>query len=590
MTRNATTRDNSYTSTPPEQTDTLATTRISRRALLTVAAAATLAGCAAPLTHRAATPTATRFSLYRAAILATDGTVPSSLAQVALQRLTGTAGLSDVVAAKPGNTADLMLTYGALPKGYVAAIVGTSAATLLTHLRVPIDNVTASQAKGLLAGSLTDWSAIGAPASLPAHVFTLANLPIPSGVSLAANAKPAANVSSLLSALRGQPGSLALAPLEAADWSLRNLGIGGWYPAQGRGPSNAPALPPFTLTLGVSQALAKQGLAPHTLAAALAPLLASAQSTVDMAVVGDIMLGRGVNNQMVARGDYLFPYRAIHDELQSANLRVANLECTITDLVPVPTDPSTFTFVSSAKAVNGLTYAGFDILTVANNHSNGSGPAAFLDMLNTLHSHGIKSCGGGHNIGEARTPAIHEVNGIRVAILGYDIIAPQGPFATATTTGLAPVDLATLPDDIHAARAQADLVLPYFHWGIEYTKDPTEQQQQIARAAIDAGADMVLGNHPHWTQGIETYKGRLIIYSFGNFIFDQDWSRPTMEGMLLHLYWRGTTLASIRFVPVIDENRCQPQIMSPAAAQDLFDRMWSGTDLLASGHYGPEPE
>jgi poly-gamma-glutamate synthesis protein (capsule biosynthesis protein) len=133
-------------------------------------------------------------------------------------------------------------------------------------------------------------------------------------------------------------------------------------------------------------------------------------------------------------------------------------------------------------------------------------------------------------------------------------------------------------------------VIPYFHWGIEYTKDPTAEQQRIARAAIDAGADMVLGNHPHWTQGIETYKGRLLIYSFGNFIFDQDWSRPTMEGMLLHLYWRGTTLAGIRFVPVIDVDRCQPRIMTPAEAQDVFDRLWSGTDMLARGQYGPEPE
>ncbi len=570
--------------------DARISSRMSRRTLLSVAAAASLAGCSSPLVRQKPTPTATRFALDRTATLAADGTVPPSLAQSALTRLTGTAGLSDVALATPGEAADLVLTFGALPDGYIPTSVGVSAVTLLTHLRVPIDNVTASQAKALLTGGVTDWSSVGAPASLPSHPFKLSGLPIPDGVSLAASAQSAPDVASLLTALRDAPGSFALVPLEAADWSLRNLGVDSWYPAQGRGNANAPAFPTFTLTIGVSRALATQGLAPHTLAAALAPLLASATTTVDMAVVGDIMLGRGVNNQMVSRGDYLFPYRAIHDELQSADLRVANLECTITDLVPVPTDPSTFTFVSSAKAVNGLTYAGFDVLTVANNHSNGPGPEAFLDMLNTLHSHGIKSCGGGHNIGEARTPAIHQVNGTRIAILGYDIIPPQGPFATATATGLAPVDLTTLPDDINAARAQADLVLPYFHWGIEYTKDPTQEQQQIARAAIDAGADMVLGNHPHWTQGIETYKGRLIIYSFGNFIFDQDWSRPTEEGMLLHLYWRGATLASIRFVPVIDVSRCQPRVMTPVEAQDLFDRMWSGTDLLASGHYGPEPE
>src|SRR5579871_4006256 len=179
MSRNATTRDRSTAAPVPEQADAEASTRISRRTLLTAAAAATLAGCAAPLTRRSATPAATRFSLARTAIFSADGTVPASLAQSALVRLTGTAGLSDVASAKQGNAADLVLTYGALPSGYVAASVGTSAATLLTHLRVPVDTVTAAQAKGLLAGSLTDWSAVGGPASLGAHVFRLAGLPTP---------------------------------------------------------------------------------------------------------------------------------------------------------------------------------------------------------------------------------------------------------------------------------------------------------------------------------------------------------------------------------------------------------------------------
>jgi poly-gamma-glutamate synthesis protein (capsule biosynthesis protein) len=97
---------------------------------------------------------------------------------------------------------------------------------------------------------------------------------------------------------------------------------------------------------------------------------------------------------------------------------------------------------------------------------------------------------------------------------------------------------------------------------------------------------MVLGVHPHWVQAIEEYKGRLIIYALGNFVFDQDWSRPTLEGFLLHLYWRGTTLASARWVPVLDQDRCQPRAMTPAEAVGVFDRMWSGTDMLASGEYG----
>ncbi|MGH2516545.1 MAG: CapA family protein, partial [Ktedonobacterales bacterium] len=414
--------------------------------------------------------------------------------------------------------------------------------------------------------------------------------PLPNGTRLAASAQTVATPAALLDALRSQPGSLALAPVEAADWSVRNLGVDGLFPAQGRGgPSRTTPLP-YTLRLGVAETLAKRGLDARRVAPALAPALATNAPVFDMAVAGDIMLGRGVNNQMLAHGDYRYPYRLIAGELGAADLRVANLECTVSDLVPVPTDPSTFSFVTASKAIDGLTWAGLDVVTVANNHADGPSMAAFLDMVGNLRGHGIAVCGGGQTLDEARQPALAQAKGVRVALLGYDGILPQGPYATSTTPGIAPIDLSTLAHDLAAARQHADLVIPYFHWGIEYTKDPTSDQQRTARAAIDAGADMVLGVHPHWVQGIERYKGRLIIYSLGNFIFDQDWSRPTLEGMLLHLYWRGTTLAGIRFVPTLDVSRCQPSVMTQAAAVDVFARLWSGTDLLASGQFGPEPE
>jgi len=231
---------------------------------------------------------------------------------------------------------------------------------------------------------------------------------------------------------------------------------------------------------------------------------------------------------------------------------------------------------------------------VANNHSNGpGGHPAFSDMLKNLRANNISVIGGGDNLAEARTPSVQTIKGVKFALLGYHdfaVVPAQGPAATDSSWGLAPAKLATLPEDITAARAKADIVIPYFHWGIEYTKVPTKAQQALARAAIDAGADMVLGNHPHWTQGVEEYKGKLIIYSMGNFVFDQDWSRPTLEGMLIHFYWRGKALVGVRFVPTLDRDRCQPRIMTQAEGVGVFQRMWSGTDILASGVYGPEYE
>jgi len=444
----------------------------------------------------------------------------------------------------------------------------------------------------LLDGSVHDWRTVGAPYSLAVQPLALAGLP-QLGRTSTPSARSYPSSAALLAALRQAPGGVALVPLELADWTTRNLGVDGVYPAQGRGDLAQNALGDYTLTLAAQEALVKQGLNMHALVATLAPLLAASTPVLDMAAVGDIMLGRTVNHKMVSYGDYLYPFRTMRDELQSADLRLANLECTVTDTVPIPTDPSTFYFVTSKKAVTGLVYAGFDALTVANNHADGPGGVpAFLDMIATLHANGIATCGGGKHLDAARQPAIVTKRGVRFAFLGYNMVPPlpQGPFATPTSGGLAPVDLDTLPHDIAAARAHADIVIPYFHWGIEYTKDPTSAQQQVARAAIDGGADMVLGNHPHWIQGIEKYKGKLIIYSFGNFVFDQDWSRPTLEGLLIHFYWRGGTLVGVRFVPTIDEDRCQPRTMSQAEAVDSFARMWSGTDRLASGHYGREAE
>jgi poly-gamma-glutamate capsule biosynthesis protein CapA/YwtB (metallophosphatase superfamily) len=563
----------------------------SRRRLLIAASLASLAGCA-PLAERPITPAKKTFALGRPAKLFADATVPQPLAGAALSLVGGRAGIPSVttvntIASQP----DLILTFGALPPGYRGVAAGRSPLTAITDLRTPVEDVTAGQMISMLTQSASDWDSVGAPYSLPVQVHALAGLPFPRPLQPAdSHLQVHTTLASLKRAVSRTPGSLALLPVDAVDWTVKNLGINGIYPAQGRGDLSQSAFAPFTLALGATQQLLEQGLDLNRLVEPLAQALSSSGPMLDMIAVGDIMLGRGVNNQMVAHNDYLYPYRRIRDELSTGDLRIANLECTITDLVPVPEDPYTFTFVSSKRAVDGLVYAGINALTVANNHSNGCGEPAFLDMLETLNSHHISVCGGGNTLAEARRPAILTAKGLRVALLGYDMIAPQGPFATSTSSGLAPVDLETLPADIAAARDLADVVIPYFHWGIEYTKDPTIDQQHVAHAAIDAGADMVLGNHPHWTQAIEEYRGKLIIYSFGNFIFDQDWSRPTMESMLIHFYWQKTTLCGIRLVPAIDENRCQPRVETPEEAVGVFERMWSGTDMLAQGEYGPEPE
>jgi Bacterial capsule synthesis protein PGA_cap len=388
---------------------------------------------------------------------------------------------------------DLVLTFGALPKGHAGADVGASALAGLAHLRVPVDGVMAPQARGLLSGAVTDWQAVGAPSSLPVRPILLDGLPLPKGLTLAASAQRAVTTDALLAALRSTPGSLAVAPMEAADWTVRNLGIDGVYPAQGRGGSNGADLPPFRLRLGASKALIDHGLDVRALARSFAPALAAAAPAVDMVVTGDIILGCGVNDKMVAYNDYLYPYRKVRDEFLLADWRVANLECTISDLVPIPTDPFTFTFITRKKAVDGLVYAGIQTVSLANNHADNGGVPSFLDMIDTLHGHGIATTGGGKDLPDARRPVIQTVKGVRFALLGYNEIPPGVAYGAPGGGGVAPVDLATLPQDIAVAQALADVVIPFFHWGIEYTKDPTQHQQAVARAAIDAGGTWCWG-------------------------------------------------------------------------------------------------
>jgi len=362
--------------------------------------------------------------------------------------MSGVAGIPDVTAVPSLNLApDLILTFGELPPGYTGASIGTSPATAITHLRVPIDGITAGQARALLSGTVTDWRAVGAPYSLPLHLLALQGLALPPGVPLASNAQTVASADALLRAVRAQAGSVALVPVELADWSVRNLGIDGVYPAQGRGDVTQATFAPLTLRIGAANKLVARGLDVRFLATRLAPVLATTIPTFDMAVAADIILGRGVNNKMVAYNDYLYPFRKMRDELMSADWRIANLECTITDLVPPPTDLYTTTFITSRRAVDGLVYAGIQTLSLADNHADNGGVEAFVDMIHTLHKHNIMTCGGGNNLAEARQPAIQTVNAV-----GSGDACVAG-FLAGIIRGLPPLDAIQLGVACGAANA-----------------------------------------------------------------------------------------------------------------------------------------
>jgi poly-gamma-glutamate synthesis protein (capsule biosynthesis protein) len=196
------------------------------------------------------------------------------------------------------------------------------------------------------------------------------------------------------------------------------------------------------------------------------------------------------------------------------------------------------------------------------------------------------------NLAEARRPALFTVKGVTLAFLGYDAISDDY-LAGEERAGSVPADPALIAEDIAAARGQADVVIVYFHWGWEYTHDPSPWQQTLARQAVEAGADLVIGSHPHWVQGLERYRGVPILYSLGNFVADQMWSLETRQGLIAHLIFRGKHLVGLRLHAVQIEDYHQPRPLPAAEAEAVYQAIreasisWPGNEAWPIG--GPRP-
>lgn len=236
--------------------------------------------------------------------------------------------------------------------------------------------------------------------------------------------------------------------------------------------------------------------------------------TVRMVFVGDIMLDR-VPGRAIEQGRD--PFAGVSAVLSEADLAVGNLECVIATVGQKV--PKAYNFRCHPRNVEILARY-FDGVSLANNHSGDYGKDAFVEQLGLLEAGNVGYFGGGMNAAEAHAPLVLERNGIRVALLGYNEIELRSYEAGPDTPGLAWAVDEQVMQDIAAARAKADLVIVYPHWGYEYQGQPSERQQNLAHKMIDAGADLVVGGHPHVTQTVEYYRDRLIVYSLGNFVFD----------------------------------------------------------------------
>ena len=245
--------------------------------------------------------------------------------------------------------------------------------------------------------------------------------------------------------------------------------------------------------------------------------------------------------------------------LKTADTCIANLECVIAT-TGTPMQGKPFTFRADPRVVPVLAKH-FPIVSLANNHTVDFGHEAFLQQLDLLKQNHVSYFGGGRNCVEARTPHIITIKGLRIALLGYCDYHPREFEAGPDWPGTAWAVPEQMEADIKAARTihHADLVIPFMHWGLQYVPE-NERQQKLAHRMIHAGADVVVGSHPHVTQAVEYHRGKLIVYSLGNFVFNGFDEGPTRVGWLLRLWLNKQGLVSWDTAPYHIDGDGIPQL------------------------------
>ena len=320
---------------------------------------------------------------------------------------------------------------------------------------------------------------------------------------------------------------------------------------------------------------------------------AMAPQSIETSIVcaGDIMLVGSAKPIIEQRGvDY--PFDGMRRIIEAADLAIGNLEMPLaTTGNPLP--EKEFTFVGQPKLAEGIANAGFDVLALANNHMGDYGDDALLETLEVLSANNLRYCGAGPDLQAARQPAIVKSRDVHIAVLAYSKTYPFEFFAgegdPGTVNGIAEIFV----PDIKAARQQADLVVVSFHWSGELVTEPREYQEWLGRQVIDAGADLVFGHHPHVLQGIEVYRGKIIAYSLGNFVFGSG-SESKHTGAILRVTWKNGETKRGEIIPINVDNRevqFQPRILSGEAARATIDEIrtlsqkW-GTEIIAEESLG----
>jgi poly-gamma-glutamate synthesis protein (capsule biosynthesis protein) len=479
--------------------------------------------------------------------------------------------------ATPGATSPAARTAeGGVPLTPPAGDRAGTSWVAIAHPRQTVYELRLDDVRTILAGRVRDWSALGGPpAPIEALVPETDASEIEAALGLGQRALVARRLpaTAIVEAVRHSPGAFALVRPAALTPDVLALVV------EGHDPLGDPAATSPLRTAGE--------VAPFDPVLVVSP--------------GEILPVRCANAALEASGDYGAMFEDVRPLLDRADVAIGGLDAPLTDVSPPTPCVSTFVLQGSARAAEAIAQAGIDLLFVNGNHMldcwQPCPPYAGLrDTLARLHRLGVATAGAGENAGEARQPRVIEAGSgprkTRIAFLAYDEIAPWN-WATASTPGTAPLRREVVVEDVRAAKAVADVVIVGMSWGIEYTTDPTSTQRELAAAAVEAGATLIVGNHPHAVQAIERRSGpagdALVVYAQGNYLFDQSWSVQTTQAVLLQAGFVDGRLIGYRLRPAVTRGYAgvrrglyRPELVAPGSEEgrDILGRVWQAEDRL----------
>jgi len=413
----------------------------------------------------------------------------------------------------------------------------TEPLVIAVHVRRPPADLTRAQAGLLVDGGVTRWSQLG----LPGGRLTVT--------------REARDLDRLA------PDTVAIVPASAVGPGVRALSVDGVDPLRD----------PDDYLLRVA------GPAPG--------------EVTTLSVVGDVMLGRRVGDRAAAEGDPSYPLRPMQRRLRSADITVGNLESTLSDDgEPTQGDDS---FHADPAVRDGLRAAGFDAVSLANNHTGDYGDGALVRTVDLLRAARLRSFGAGSDLAQARRPALLSRHGTSFGFIGFNAIGetpeagPRTPGASSVSmpprTGpLDRTELDRVLGDVRRLADRVDVVVVMPHWGTQYTERPEPIQTYVARQLVRAGADLVVGGHPHWVQGASligpAVDRALLVNSLGNFTFDMVEPEKN-EGLVLEATYWGDELKGVTFVPYRIGPDHAPRVVPYAAADRMFANFWRFSGL-----------